>query len=275
MRAFFYVLKLKGGETVALFEVNNLSLEIGGAQILDSLTFQIEKGSFTCIIGPNGAGKSSLLACMGGLNRAFGGTVLLDGRSLASMSEKETARRIAWLHQSGSDFLPFAVREFAAMSRYPWHNSFAGAAAEDEQIVDNALKTAGVSELADRKLNTLSGGECRRALLAAALAQGTDILFLDEPANFLDYKYQEELLALVEKINREQGVTVVCVTHDANFALHCADCILAVKSGRLVWSGDSDSLLSQKALARLFETEFAEFKSGGRTVCVAPEGLLR
>ena len=258
-----------------VIEAKNLSLKIGDRQILNSLDLSVEKGAFVCIIGPNGAGKSSLLSCLGGLAKGCCGEVLLEGKPLASMSSRETARRIAWLHQSGSELLPFTVRQFAALSRYPWHSSFSGAVKEDEEAVKRALVSANVVSLADRKLDTLSGGERQRALLAAALAQGTDILFLDEPASFLDYKYQEEMLAVVEKINKEQGITVLCVTHDVNFALHCAGKIFAVKDGSLLWSGNREELLEQNILEQLFETRFTFFKTdGNEPACVVPEGLL-
>ncbi len=260
---------------MALFDISNLLFEAGGKKILNNLSFRIEKGSFTCIIGPNGAGKSTLLSCMGHLNKNYGGEVLLDGKNIARMSEKEIARRIAWLHQSGGEALPFSVREFVSLSRYPWQ-SFGNAGEDDRRIVENAMETAGVASMSSRRLDTLSGGERQRALLAAALAQSTDIMFLDEPASFLDYKYQEEMLALVENINRKQGITVICVTHDANFALHAADNILAVKNGSLVWSGDTDGLIAQNILGGLFETEFAGFENEKhKTVCVIPKGLLQ
>lgn len=260
---------------MSVFEVKNLSLNIAGKDILSDISFSIEKGSFTCVIGPNGAGKSSLLSCLGRLNKNYFGEILLDGVSMASMNEKKIAQRIAWMHQSVNEGLAFSVREFAAMSRYPWHSSFSGQTEEDEIIVDDALKTAAVSGLANRKLNTLSGGERQRAMLAAALAQGTDILFLDEPTSFLDYKHQGELLSLVEKINRERSLTVVFVTHDINLALHGADNILAIKNGKLEWSGKADEMLCGNLLEKLYETDFARIKTEGSThECVLARGLL-
>ena len=130
--------------------------------------------------------------------------------------------------------------------------------------------------IADRQLNSLSGGERQKALIAAALAQSTDILFLDEPTSFLDYRHQVETLELIERVNREQGMTVLLVTHDINLALHGADEVLAIKKGRMVWKGESSELLEEGLLPEIFDTGFKSFTSEGQIMpYVAPGGLVR
>lgn len=261
---------------MALIEVKNLSLKISGKQILSDISMCIEKGSFNCIIGPNGAGKSSLLSCLGRLNKDYSGEILLDAVSLSSMNERDIAKKIAWVHQSCGEMLSFTVHEFVAFSRFPWHGTFSGHTPEDNEYVTRALETAGVSDLSARALNTLSGGERQRAMLAAALAQGTEILFLDEPTSFLDYRHQEELLSLISRINKEQKLTVVFVTHDINLAVCAADVIFAVKNGRLHWNGSAEQILSGAVLEELFETEFKRFTSDkGKITAVMPKGFLR
>lgn len=256
--------------------VEGLSLSLGGSLILDDISFSIGKGRYLGIIGPNGAGKSSLLKCIGRLYKNFTGSVSLEGTPLSSMTEKALARRIAWVHQTGSDSLPFTVREFALMSRYPWQKAIGGETLEDREIIDRSLETAGVSDIADRQLNSLSGGERQKALIAAALAQSTDILFLDEPTSFLDYRHQVETLELIERVNKEQGMTILLVTHDINLALHGADEILAIKRGKMVWQGHSAELLEKDLLSEIFETRFESFSSEGQLVpYVAPRGLVR
>lgn len=258
------------------FDIKSLSLSLGGAPILRDVNFSLEKGKMLAIVGPNGAGKSSLLKCIGRLYKNFSGTVSLEGTPLSELSMKKIARRIAWVHQTGTDTLPFTVREFARMSRYPWHEGFALSTKEDEKIIENALVTAGVVSLAERQLNSLSGGERQRALVASALAQGTDILFLDEPTNFLDYRHQVETLELIERINQEQGMTVIIVTHDINLALHGADEILALKNGEVLWSGGRSSFLEKKMLSQIFDTSFEEFEKPGQEIpYLAPMGFVR
>lgn len=258
-------------------EIDALSLSLNGARILSNISFSIPKGRFLGIIGPNGAGKSTLLKCIGRLNKNYTGSVKLEGKALNSMSERSIAKRIAWVHQTGSDSLPFTVREFALMSRYPWRTVLGGETREDRDIINFSLETAGVMGIAGRQLRSLSGGERQKALIAAALAQSTDILFLDEPTSFLDYRHQVETLELIERINREQGITILLVTHDINLALNAADELLAIKSGELLWAGGKDDLLSDSLLYRIFDTEFENFMSpnGHRIQYVAPKGLVR
>ena len=210
-----------------LLEARGLSYAVGGRAVLSDISFSVGRGCFLAVIGPNGAGKSTMLKCLGGLNRGASGEAAIEGRAISRMTERERARRIAWLHQSGGDSLPFTVRQFAMMSRYPWRPVLSGESAEDRRIVDDALARAGVRELAERSLSTLSGGERQRALLAAALAQGTDILFLDEPTSFLDYRQQVEMMALVESINRD-GMTVLMVTHDIPESISLGDRIMVL-----------------------------------------------
>ena len=137
-----------------------------------------------------------------------------------------------------------------------------GETAEDRSIIDRSLETADVADIADRQLNSLSGGERQKALIAAALAQSTDILFLDEPTSFLDYRHQVETLELIERVNREQGMTVLLVTHDINLALHGADEILAIKKGRMAWKGKSSELLEEGLLEEIFDTGFKKLHFG-------------
>lgn len=258
----------------AFFEVRGLTYAVAGRTILDGVSFSARKGDCLCIVGPNGAGKSTLLKCVGGLLRGFSGEVLLEGVSLPSMKRRVLGRRIAWVHQTGTDLLPFTVREFARMSRYPWHTAAGGASGADERAVRSALEISGVADLAHRKLNSLSGGERQRSLIAAALAQGTDMLFLDEPTSFLDYKHRAETLALIEKVNREQGKTVLMVTHDVNLALHAATSAVALKDGAVAWHGAGGELLDRELLHDIFDTDFEIFMSSGGSRYVAPRGLM-
>ena len=259
-----------------LFEVRDLNLSLGSRHILEGLRFSVSRGDFVAIVGSNGAGKSSLLRCLGGLYRNFSGTVLLDGRPVASLSAREVARRIAWVHQHGDLDLSFTVEEFARMSRFPWRDSFSGWTREDGRALDEALRVSGAEVLASRPLNTLSGGERQRALIAAALTQGTDVLFLDEPLNFLDYLHRAEILELVERINRERGITVLMVTHDINAALAVADRLLALRGGAICHEGPSGDFREASVLHGVFGTDFRLFEGPGQTVpFVAPVRMLR
>ncbi|HCL80328.1 MAG TPA: ABC transporter ATP-binding protein, partial [Synergistaceae bacterium] len=173
------------------------------------------------------------------------------------LSGKQIARRIAWVPQGGTDSLPFTVRQFALMSRYPWKEPFRGETTEDVRIVSRALRLAGMEPFAERPMDLLSGGERQRALIAAALAQEADILFLDEPTSFLDYRHQVETVELIGRIIRDEGRTVLLITHDINLALQCSDRILALKGGRALLQGRRDDFLNEELLSSIFETRFS------------------
>lgn len=258
-----------------LLEARSLGLVLGGTRILDGISFSVQRGEFLAIVGPNGAGKTSLLKCLGGLRRPSAGTVLLEGRPMEGLSRRRIARRIAWIPQSGTDSLPFTVREFLLLSRYPWKSAFSGESADDREILANAFRLTELEGLQDRPVHLLSGGERQKALLAAALVQTTDMLFLDEPTSFLDYRCQVEMTALVERVNRERGITVLMVTHDINLALRSADRVLALKGGGVLRDGAAGGFADAELLRDIFDTEFCSFGGDGvRVPYVAPRGLV-
>lgn len=260
---------------MSFLEVKSLSLSLDGNVILDDISFALERGRLLAVVGPNGAGKSSLLKCVGQIYKNYSGCVLLENVPLSETPRKNLARRIAWVHQNVAVSLSATVREFAEMSRYPWQKAFSGMSGHDKEIVADSLALAGVGELAERELKSLSGGERQRALIASALAQETDILFLDEPMSFLDYRHQVETLELIQRINRERGMTIILITHDINLALRGADEILALKKGRLAWYGNRGGLLQEGLLNKVFDTEFVRFADEDGATYVAPRGLAR
>lgn len=259
-----------------LLEARSLALVLDGKTILQDISLSVRRGDFFAIIGPNGAGKSSLLKCLGGLMSCSSGAVFLEGRSLDGLSKRLIAQRIAWIPQSGTDSLPFTVREFLLLSRYPWRGAFAGETKRDREIIGQALQTTELDELEDRPMRQLSGGERQKVLLAAALAQTTDMLFLDEPASFLDYRCQAETAALLERANKERRITILMVTHDVNPALRSADRVIALKKGRVLREGARSAFFDKGLLREIFDTDFHSFSDEGLSApYVAPLGLVR
>lgn len=207
--------------------------------------------------------------------RECGGKIDILGSPLSSLTQKEMARRVAWVSQSSPEGLFYTVRQLAEMSRFARRSPFSGVSKKDEAAVDAALCAAGVESFAARQLSTLSGGERQRAFIASALAQDTEILFFDEPTNFLDYRHQAETLELVGKLKRSFGKTIVLVTHDINLAARAADEILAIKGGRLIWHGASRELFSAELLRLVYGAEFEFLRAGAsRAPYVVPRGCL-
>jgi len=248
--------------SVILAEDWNFSVD--QTTILENLSFSISKGDFVSIVGPNGAGKTTLLKCLMRINRGGRGTLCIEGLPVRDYDQRALARKISYVPQSGPMRLPYTVQQFVSMGRYPYHSVFSPSGSEDERKVADALTKTGLLEFRNRMMESLSGGERQKAFIAAALAQETDILLLDEPSAFLDPRHEDDLYRLLSRLNKETGVTLLVVTHDINHAAQMSDRILAMKSGSLVFSGVPEDFMVPEVLESLFDKEFL-FVSHPRT----------
>ncbi|RRO17265.1 ABC transporter ATP-binding protein [Saccharopolyspora rhizosphaerae] len=237
----------------ARLRAQDLKLAYGDRVVADGLDFEAVSGSITAVIGPNGCGKSTLLRALGRLLRPARGEVLLDGKKIHKMSTKEVARVLGVLPQSPVAPEGLTVADLVARGRHPhqsWYRQWSG---DDESTVAEALAMTGIGDLADRTLDELSGGQRQRAWLSMALAQGTDLLLLDEPTTYLDLSHQVDVLELVGRLHEESGRTVVMVLHDLNLAARYADRLVAMKDGSVVASGEPGDVLTEELLADVFD----------------------
>lgn len=238
-------------------EIESLSFSIRGAVILRNVSARILKGETWVILGANGAGKSTLLKCLMRIHRGWGGRAHLFGRPLESYSQRELARRFAYVPQAGGDQrFPYTVREFIRMGRYPYAGPFGSAHPGDQAAINEAMARTGVNAFADRNLDTLSGGERQKVFIAAALAQGGDVLLLDEPTAFLDYRHQASVSAILHAVNRESGTTIITVTHDVNAAILMGGRALALREGEVAYCGSTEDLACERRLGDIFDATF-------------------
>ncbi len=212
-------------------------------------------GSFTAIVGPNGCGKSTLLRALGRLLRPAGGQVLLDGRAIARTPTREVATVLGLLPQSPVAPEGLTVADLVARGRHPHQSWVRQWSRDDEAVVAEALEWTDMAELADRPVDALSGGQRQRAWISMALAQGTDLLLLDEPTTYLDLAHQIDVLELVGRLHAERGRTVAVVLHDLNLAARYAQRLVAMKDGVLVASGTPAQVLTEELLADVFDLE--------------------
>jgi len=245
-------------------ELRAVGVEIDGCRILQQVSVTVEKGQFLSLIGPNGAGKSTLIRCLAGLIAPGRGEILLDGRPLGSLSRRVIARSISYVPQADARSLPFTVRSFVEMGRYPHLGPWAAPGAADVRAVEEALAQTETAHLAQRSMESLSGGERQRVLIAAALAQGGRILLLDEPTTFLDYRHQMWIVELLERLHRDQGMTVVTATHDLNWTLTVSDAVLALRDGAVAFLGPTAELFAAGRLEAIYGTRFELVASGSR-----------
>lgn len=226
-------------------------LSYGATRILKGISLETHTGEFVGIIGPNGSGKSTLLKCIYRVLKPDGGCIWLGDQELHEMKIRNSARKVAVVAQHNYYNFEFSVREVVMMGRAPHKKMLEKDGAKDFEIVDQALKTVGMYEFADRNFSTLSGGEQQRVILARALAQQTSCLILDEPTNHLDITHQLQLMELVRGLN----VTVLSAIHDLNIAAMYCDRLYILKDGEIVGSGTPEELLTPETIRRVYQVE--------------------
>jgi iron complex transport system ATP-binding protein len=234
---------------------DDVTLAYGDHVVVRDLDLQLTEGSFTAIVGPNGCGKSTLLRALGRLMRPAGGQVLLDGQAIARTPTREVARLLGLLPQAPVAPEGLTVADLVARGRHPHQSWLRQWSRDDEAVVGEALAWTDMADVADRPVDELSGGQRQRAWISMALAQGTDLLLLDEPTTYLDLSHQIDVLELVGRLHAERGRTVVVVLHDLNLAARYAQRLVAMKDGALVASGTPEEVLTEQLLADVFDLE--------------------
>ncbi|TFV78273.1 ABC transporter ATP-binding protein [Blastococcus sp. CT_GayMR19] len=236
----------------ARLSARDVTLGYGDTVVVERLDLDVLDGAVTAVIGPNGCGKSTLLRALGRLLRPRSGEVLLDGRRIDRLPTREVARALGLLLQTPVAPEGLTVADLIARGRHPHQAWFRQWSRDDEAVVVEAMASTGVLELGDRPVDSLSGGQRQRAWIAMALAQGTDLLLLDEPTTHLDLAHAVDVLDLVDRLNAERGQTVVMVLHDLNLAARYADRLVAMKAGRIVAQGPPRDVLTPALLEEVF-----------------------
>ncbi|WP_461166944.1 ABC transporter ATP-binding protein [Tsukamurella serpentis] len=254
----------------------SVSSGYGHVTILDELDLQIPTGVVTTIIGPNGCGKSTLLRTLARLIKPSSGQVVLDGVDIATLKSKQIATTMGLLPQSPQAPEGLTVGDLVARGRHPHQSWLRQWSSDDADVVDAALAQTGVRDLADRPVDSLSGGQRQRVWISMTLAQGTDLLLLDEPTTFLDLSHALDVLDLVDEL-RSQGRTIVMVLHDLNLAIRYSDHLIAMRDGAVVAQGTPSEIISEQMLSEVFglsSTVIDDPVSPGRP-CIVPIGARR
>lgn len=220
-------------------EVKNLSFAYGSNQILSDISLTIPKGKITTIMGANGCGKSTL---------------------------SEFARKVSIVHQHNSAAEDITIERLVSYGRTPYQKMLGGKNEEDERLIEQALQVTGLQKLRDREIGRLSGGQRQRVWIAMALAQNTELLFLDEPTTYLDIRYQLEILELVKKLNEEFGITIVMVLHDINQAIYFSDKIIGLQGGHVEIEGEPAQVITEESIQKLYGVHLLVTKVNGNPV---------
>lgn len=254
-----------------MIEVRALDVRLQEKTLLSNISFSLKAGDYLVVVGPNGAGKSSLLKAMMGIIDINNGEILFHDLPLSAYPQRELARLISYVPQNSGRELPFAVEDFLKMSRYAHHSALSEWQPEDQAAVEDALRITNTAQFRQRQMATLSGGESQRVMIAAALAQQTPVMLLDEPTSYLDPHHQVEVHRVIARLNQQLGMTVIEVSHDINHAGQKGRQVLALAEGEAAWQGPGEIFLEPERLRRLYQQDFVfvTHPRSGRTIALA------
>jgi len=235
-----------------MLEIKNLSARYGERPVLDQVSLEVKSGEIMVVIGPNGAGKSTLIRAASGALPGSSGSVHVAGEDLTRLSAMQRARYLAVVPQARSLPAAFTTYQSVLLGRTPYLGWLGQTRPKDHQIARRALERTQTSELSERRVGELSGGEQQRVLLARALAQDTPVLLLDEPTTHLDLQHQSSLLNLVRSLASEKRLAVLMVLHDLNLASLYADRVALLVAGRLKAIGSPQEVLTENNLSAVY-----------------------
>jgi ABC-type cobalamin/Fe3+-siderophores transport system ATPase subunit len=237
------------------FELTGVSFSYSGKKVIDDISMSFAPGMFCGIIGPNGCGKTTLLDLLAKHRRPTAGRIAYKGRDLGTYSAKELSKEIALVPQNFYINFPFTVEEVVMMGRYPHIPRFSAPSAEDVNIVQDIMEKTEVSEFTGRFINELSGGERQRVVFARALAQGAQVLILDEATSNLDINHSISLLNICERRMKEQGKTIISVMQDINLAAVYCDYLVFMSGGCIAIHGATRDVLNPGTMRQVFNVD--------------------
>jgi iron complex transport system ATP-binding protein len=249
-----------------VLRVDSLAFGFPGRTIGRDVSFSLADGEVMCVLGPNGGGKTTLFRTILGLLLPHEGQILLDEKTLGSLTRQEIARRIGYVPQGHSAYFGYAVRDFVLMGRTAHLGIFSSPSKKDRAVAGQVLESLGIAHLAGRPVTEVSGGERQLALVARALAQEPRLLVLDEPTASLDFGNQVRVLERIAALART-GIAILFSSHDPDHAFLCAQRALLLAEGRVLESGAPREVIRPDTLRRLYgiSVQVLPLAGGGHT----------
>ncbi|MFB7251484.1 ABC transporter ATP-binding protein [Microbacterium sp. NPDC056234] len=230
---------------------DGVTVALGGRDVVHEASLTAESGAVVGLLGPNGSGKSTLLRTLYRAVRPRTGSVHLGDVDIAGMTGREAARAVAVMLQDPHTDFDLTVHELVLLGRSPHRRALGRESSHDLEVVDQAMQSVGVDDLADRMIGTLSGGQRQRVMLARALAQQTPVIVLDEPSNHLDIRHQIDLMTIIRGLDR----TVIAALHDLNLALQYCDGVVVLVDGRVLAAGPPAEVLTPELIRTAFDVD--------------------
>lgn len=241
--------------------LRDLTVGYHGRPLISHISLDIRRGEIVSLIGPNGAGKSTILKSLTRQLPIIGGDIRIDGRSIRQFSYREFSTKVAVVLTEKLAPEMMTCRDVVAMGRYPYTGRLGLLTAEDKAIVEEAMASVRVGEIADNDFSAISDGQRQRVLLARAVCQDPEIIILDEPTSYLDIRHKLELLTLLSRMAREKGITVIMSLHEIDFAMKVSDRIISVGEDRSIMTGEPETIVTDSKVRKLYGITQGSFNS--------------
>lgn len=267
-----------------MLTIEHLTAGYGGRTILDDISLSVEDGSIVALIGPNGSGKTTLIRSVSGVLPVLAGEICVNGLNVEPLSVQDRARLISVVPQVRSVPPAFTVHEVVALGRTPYLNWLGSYSENDVEAINRALSQTDLTDLAERNMADLSGGEQQRVLLARAMAQDAPVMLLDEPTAHLDLQFQVNLMkrvyrlahpTTVEKNAGQKGHSILVAVHDMNLLNQFADKVILLVKGRVEANGSPAEVLTSEVLSKGYQIPLSILRDGktGRTAILPEEKI--
>lgn len=237
------------------FQMQNMTVGYNGKPLIHDINIGIDQGEIVTLIGPNGSGKSTILKSITRQLKLIGGKVFFDNSFLQALSYKELSTRMAVVLTERMKPELMTCHDIVATGRYPYTGRLGILTREDEEKVDKAMEAVHAQELGGRDFNAISDGQRQRILLARAICQEPDIIILDEPTSFLDVRHKLELLAILRRMAKENGITVIMSLHEIDLAQKISDKIICVKGETISHYGIPEEVFQEDIIRELYEID--------------------
>ena len=241
---------------MAIINIEKLNYSYGKKEVLKELSLDIDENKLTGIIGPNGCGKSTLAKnIIKYINGKFESFKIMD-IDIRELSHKKIAQLISYIPQKSTIISNISVFDYVLLGRFPLlKNSWDNYSEKDYEIVENNINLLNIKELRNRNVETLSGGELQKALLARALAQEAKILLLDEPTSALDLNNAVEFMKILKNISIKKEMSVVIIIHDLNLASLFCDSLIILKDGKFIEKGSPKEVINEKNIKSIYNLD--------------------